>query len=94
MRYKLPQEEKSRLIELAITDEHRANQASESLVREAQFATAVAAFGQLLKGSKFINDFSYGGVIALAQSHKGDDEFGCRTEFVQLVRKAKLAQPL
>jgi len=31
-------------------------------------------------------------VIELAQASKGKDEFGYRTEFVQLVRKAKIAQ--
>ncbi len=92
IRYKLPGEGESRLIEsLLFTN---AGQQDTGLQQEARFATAVAAFGQLLRGSVHLGDYSYDQVISLAQSAKGEDEFGYRGEFIQLVRKAGLAKPL
>ena len=37
---------------------------------------------------------TYDDVIALAQSAKGEDEFGYRAEFINLVRLAKTAAAL
>lgn len=89
MRYKVPGETKSQLIEKPIN----ANQeSSPALQREAKFATAVAGFAQLLRGSNYTGDLTYDKVIELAQANKGSDEYGYRTEFVQLVRKAKMAK--
>ena len=59
--------------------------------REVGFAAAVAGFAQLLKGGKYTGAYNYDDVIALAQSNRGQDPYGYRTEFVQLVRKAKTA---
>ncbi|MEC7575913.1 MAG: YfbK domain-containing protein, partial [Pseudomonadota bacterium] len=61
---------------------------------DVQFATAVAGFGQLLKGSKYVGHMTYDRVIDLAQSGKGDDLFGYRSEFIQLVRLAKSASAM
>jgi Ca-activated chloride channel family protein len=92
IRYKLPEEDTSRLIETPVS---AANEVSETdggtPAREARFAAAVAAFGQLLRGGHYAGDFSYDDVIALAQANKGEDEFGYRAEFVNLVRLAKSA---
>lgn len=63
-----------------------------SLAREVKFATAVVGFGQLLRGQHDAINYSFDDVIDLAQANKGDDPFGYRTEFIQLVRKAKIAQ--
>ena len=49
IRYKLPKEETSRLIEPPITRPPRRRPSTEAAT-EARFATAVAAFGQLLRG--------------------------------------------
>ena len=91
LRYKLPSESKSQLIEKPVLvnakNEH-------SLQQEAQFATAVAGFAQLLRGSKYTGNFDYDQVIELAQKSKGEDEYGYRTEFIQLVRKAKIAKEM
>lgn len=89
VRYKLPHQTTSNLIEKPITLDSKINPAHQ---REINFATAVAGFAQLLKGSNYAGDFTYDKVIELAQANKGKDEYGYRTEFVQLVRKAKLAQ--
>jgi Ca-activated chloride channel family protein len=91
LRYKLPDEDVSQLITQPVTHDHDIDAAGEALADEAGFATAVAGFAQLLKGGKYTGDYSYDDVIELAQQTKGDDTFGYRTEFIQLVRKAKSA---
>ena len=87
IRYKLPNEDTSKLITRPVTlgDETRLQSAPE----DTRFATAVAAFGQILRGEVNIQDFTLDDVIALAQQGKGEDEFGYRSEFIQLVRLAK-----
>lgn len=60
---------------------------------DAQFAAAIAGFGQLLRGSDFLGDWDYADAIALATANRGEDEFGYRAEAVQLMRLAEsLAQ--
>jgi Ca-activated chloride channel family protein len=88
IRYKNPDEDTSKLITTPITT---ANEVSsiDKANNDTRFATSVAAFGQLLKGGKYTADFSYEDVIDLAQGSKGEDNFGYRTEFVNLVRLAK-----
>ena len=92
LRYKRPTEDASQLVTLAISEP--ATKASLAEVpAEARFSVAVAGFGQLLKGSTFTQSFSYDDVIALAQPARGDDPFGYRAEFLNLVRLAKSARP-
>jgi Ca-activated chloride channel family protein len=86
IRYKLPQEEESRLITRPVTTGDVTTNDGET-----GFATAVAGFAQLLKGGRYTGDYDYDDVIELAQRAKGPDRFGYRTEFIQLVRKAKTA---
>lgn len=87
LRYKLPGEDTSRLMERPIT---KADEASD-IARESddiRFAAAVAAFGQKLKGSAYVSDYSYDAIVNLAEGARGKDEFGYRAEFVNLVRLA------
>lgn len=93
LRYKLPTESKSNLIETPIATASKVKVNAE-YQQEVNFSTAVAGFAQLLKGSHYAGDFTYDKVIELAQANKGKDEFGYRTEFVQLVRKAKIAKEM
>ncbi len=93
VRYKLPGEDESRLIERPITDQD-AYDSLEAVGGEARFAYAVAGFAQLLRDEPFLNDFGYDDVIALAQTGRGEDPFGYRAEFVQLVRVAQSAAAL
>jgi Ca-activated chloride channel family protein len=90
VRYKLPGEDKSKLITTPIT---RADEASsvDAAPNEARFAASVAAFGQILRGGRYTGSFGYDDVIALAQGAKGKDEFGYRAEFINLARLAKSA---
>lgn len=87
IRYKLPTETKSKLIETVISK----NQTGDN--SEAEFSVAVAGFAQLLAGSNHTGELDYDKVITLASKHKGDDPFGYRSEFIQLVRMAKIARP-
>ncbi len=87
LRYKLPAEENSRLIERAVTKADEASSiAGES--DDVRFATAVAAFGQKLKGSAYVDSYSYDDIVKLADGARGKDSFGYRAEFVNLVRLA------
>jgi Ca-activated chloride channel family protein len=85
IRYKLPNEDASKLITSPIA-------LSQSLtgtqLGEAHWAAAVASFAQILKGGKYTGGYSYDDVIALARGAKGEDPFGYRAEFINLVRLA------
>ena len=102
MRYKLPNEDVSKLITTPVTTANEITSIHDaecgpdelcdlSQTDDVQFSAAVASFGQLLKGGKYIGAFDYDDVIELAQEGKGADEFGYRSEFIQLVRLAKSA---
>ena len=90
IRYKLPDGDTSTEMVRAVT---RADtfESVNAAPQDVRFATAVAAFGQLLRGGQYTGDFGYDDVIALAQSARGEDPFGYRTEFVSLVRLAQSA---
>jgi Ca-activated chloride channel family protein len=90
IRYKLPDEDTSRLLSRPIPLE--TGRLSALVQREVQFSTAVAGFAQLLRGGAHTGGLTYDDVLAKAQASKGDDPYGYRTEFVQLVRKAKTAR--
>jgi len=84
LRYKAPDGEVSQLIEQPI-----ARRADEAMSNNLAFAASVAAFGQHLKGGKYLEGFSIGEIHDLASRAKGDDPFGYRGEFLQLVRLAE-----
>ncbi len=94
IRYKLPGEDASKLIETPIGASNEVGAAGGDVAREARFAASVAAFGQILRGGRYTGAFGYDDVIALANANKGDDAFGYRSEFVNLVRLAKSAAPM
>jgi Ca-activated chloride channel family protein len=48
----------------------------------------VAAFGQLLRGGKYVGDYTYDDVAALARGALDSDPEGHRREFVSLVKLA------
>jgi len=90
LRYKLPGETRSVLWEQPILAEARTSFAEAPA--EARFATAVAGFGQLLRGTVDMGDFSYDDVFRIARSARGADAFGYRSEFIRLVQLAESAQ--
>ncbi|MBI3187150.1 MAG: VWA domain-containing protein [Gammaproteobacteria bacterium] len=87
-RYKLPNEETSRLIDQPITTQQIAATlagTSESF----RFSAAVAAFGQSLRGGKYMEHYALDNVLALARGARGQDADGYRGEFIQLVQLAQ-----
>lgn len=100
IRYKLPKENVSRLITQAITQEKNGphcptvSLCDYGINPDTQFATAVASFAQILKGGKYTGNMGYDAVITLANAAKGDDPFGYRAEFIQMVRLAKTASDM
>ncbi len=82
LRYKAPGDSSSNLIEQSITTDLPEQP-------ETGFAAAIAGFGQLLQGGIHLGDWSYDKAIELAIAHKGRDDFGYRTEAIQLMRLAK-----
>lgn len=56
---------------------------------EARFAAAIAGFGQLLTGGKYLGSWGWDQAIDLALSARGEDRFGYRIEAVNLMRSAK-----
>ncbi len=91
MRYKLPDEETSKLIEQAIGRDQAVTSLSEAS-EDSRFAVAVAAFGQKLKGSNY-GEMSWADIRSLAQGARGADENGYRAEFMQLIDMAKSLVP-
>ncbi|MEX6503246.1 vWA domain-containing protein [Pseudomonas zhanjiangensis] len=91
IRYKAPQESRSRLLERPI----RASSAVPAIAEASEdlrFAAAVAAFAQQLGGGQYLGDFDLSASAELARSGKGEDRFGLRGEFIQLVELARSLQ--
>jgi Ca-activated chloride channel family protein len=89
LRYKQPDGDTSRLLEFPVMD---ANTSFARASTDFKFAAAVAEFGMLLRDSEFKGNSSYGTVLELAQEAKGTDAEGYRSEFLNLVRKARELQ--
>jgi Ca-activated chloride channel homolog len=86
LRYKKPDENKSELIERAVTD---TNATFESAPVDLKFAAAVAEFGMILRDSEYKGNGTLNAVIEWADQSKGKDPNGYRAGFIELVRKAQ-----
>ena len=84
LRYKTPEEEKSKKIEKNVTDTDKDN-----VSPDFRFASAVAMFAQLLRNSDYKGEATYDQVIETAQRGLSFDPEGYRAEFVRLVQSAK-----
>jgi Ca-activated chloride channel family protein len=82
LRYKEPGADVSQLIETPIVGQSIPG-------TEANFAAAIAGFGQLLRNPQYLGDWGYDEAITLANGNRGSDPFGYRTEAVQLMRLAQ-----
>ncbi len=92
IRYKLPGESTSKLMEQPIGDANRVADAA-SAPEATRWAIAVAAYGQKLRGDPYMTaSYGWDQIRELAQGARGEDEFGIRAEFVQLVRAAAEAK--
>jgi len=88
LRYKQPDGDTSSYLEFPLSAD--AMRRIAKTTPDFRFAAAVAAFGQLLRESEHLKKFGYADVLALADPALGNDPFGYRTEFLKLVRNAKV----
>lgn len=84
-RYKDPDGSESKLISQPVLF----NSLKEKPGINFNFSAAVAMFGMILKDSDYKGEANLDDVLELAESNLGDDQFGYREEFVQLVENAK-----
>jgi Ca-activated chloride channel family protein len=92
MRYKLPDASVSQLLQVPVTPSVVYGDI-DAVSPDMKFATAVAAFGQKLKGSKYAAGMSWSDIAMLAQMGRGSDESGYRAEFMGLIKTASLLKP-
>ncbi|QDV32995.1 von Willebrand factor [Tautonia plasticadhaerens] len=86
LRYKAPDGDDSTLVELPVVD---AGLDYTDASPDFKFASAVAAFGMLLRGSPHVGDVSHDAVLELAQAGLEFDPGGYRAEFLELARTAR-----
>lgn len=84
VRYKLPGEEESNLIEKVVKKTVDLDDVSDDV----RFSIAVAGFGQKLKASKFV-DWDWRSLRRFAKNAMGRDEYEYREDFIQLIKKAE-----
>lgn len=87
LRYKLPDEKTSKLMEEVVYDTHTSFDKTSDNFR---LSASVAEFGLLLRQSAFKGNASFEHIIATAKSARGEDEEGYRAEFIKLVKMAQL----
>lgn len=87
LRYKLPDENTSKLIEQVVLDKHTAFDKTSDDFR---LAASIAEFGLLLRQSNFKGNANYEHIITTAKSARGNDEEGYRAEFIKLVKMSQL----
>jgi secreted protein with Ig-like and vWFA domain len=85
LRYKKPDQSKSRLIKVAVKESDVRDHLSENL----SFASSIAGFGMLLRNSEHKGRVTWEQVASLAREGKGKDRSGYRKEFISMVDKCK-----
>jgi Ca-activated chloride channel family protein len=91
LRYKLPDEDVSKLIEMPIGQGNTLASLSMASA-DLRWAAAVAAFGQKLKDSNYGN-MSWSEIRSLAQNARGADDLGYRAEFMRMIDTAAILSP-
>lgn len=84
LRYKLPGQDTSRLIEAPIARSTLTSHPSEAF----RFATAVAAYADLLRGGQRIDGWAWTDVARTARGATGRDPYGLRAEFIGMIDQA------
>ncbi|APH72611.1 vWA domain-containing protein [Aquibium oceanicum] len=87
IRYKLPDEDVSKLIETPVTPANEIDSLAKASADQ-RFSVAVAAFGQKLRNTDQTAGFGYDRIMEIATAARGADPFGYRAEFLQLIRLA------
>jgi Ca-activated chloride channel family protein len=90
IRYKRPGESTSQLITTPITDADVVTDFAR-LPTDMRFAAAVAGSAELMRHDPYVKNFGYERAIQIAEASKGDDRFGYRREFIELLRAANKA---
>jgi Ca-activated chloride channel family protein len=87
LRYKNPKQDQSQLLSVPVKDKHLKLTNTSNNFR---FSASVAGFGLMLRESQYKGDLTYNEILKMAQNAVGSDKEGYRSEFIQLVEKAKL----
>ena len=88
LRYKAPDGDKSKLIEIPLTADDIP--AFDTASEDFRFASAVAAFGMKLRGSPEAGKISWSEIQNIARAALGNDPGTHRAEFLTLIEKAKV----
>ena len=89
LRYKHPGEDDSVLMERPVTEADTVDTFADA-DSEVRFSVSVAGFAQLLRGDPYLQDgYSWEAVAGDAAGALGEDEFGYRAEFLDLVDRAR-----
>ncbi|MEM6967552.1 MAG: VWA domain-containing protein [Bacteroidota bacterium] len=86
LRYKRPNEDVSKLLEVTAKDQGIALAETSNNFR---FSAAVASFAMLLRDAQYKGNTSYDAIHTLAKAAIGKDPNGYRDEFLTLIQKAK-----
>jgi Ca-activated chloride channel family protein len=85
LRYKEPTGTKSAKLEFPV---RQVVESFEAASLDFRFAASVAAFGMVLRDSKYKADLNFEQVARMAEASRGKDSRNYRAQFIELVRKA------
>ncbi len=85
LRYKMPGEDESRLIETPILQSALTHSPGESF----RFAAAVAAYADLLRGGEHIDGWRWPQVTDAVRTSLGEDRYGLRRELLALITRSQ-----
>jgi Ca-activated chloride channel family protein len=89
VRYKQPGQSRSELIQQPLTN-RASGPVGAQPPKATRWAIAVAGFGQKLRGDPWMAaDYGWDRIVDQAQGARGEDPYGDRAEFVQMVRAAE-----
>lgn len=86
LRYKEPDGDTSTLLEYPLAAE---GDSFEHTSADFKFSSAVACFGMILRDSEYKGTSTLDDVLEIARGSQGDDRWGYRAEFVDLVERAQ-----
>ena len=86
MRYKQPDGDTSKLLEQDVADAGLSYAAASP---DFQWASAVAAFGMILRDSQYKGAITLEAVAEIAKAAKGEDPSGYRAQFLKLIELAQ-----
>ena len=88
LRYKPQDQQKSRYLQQVVMLDDVQDFSQQDA--DFRFGASVAGFAQLLRQSKYTGNLTFDTVIEQALAAKGEDPYGYRGEFIQLVRTARV----